>query len=367
MKTFISQIKPWIDKKELEQLTKVIESTYITENRFTKLFEDRIMEYTCAKHAVSMSNGTVALYCALKAMGIQNGDEVIVPDLTFIASSNAVLMAGGVPVFCDIDKKTLCIDVNKIESLITRKTKFIMPVHLYGNACEMDEIMAIAQNYELKVIEDAAQGMGVLYRGKHVGTIGDCGVLSFYGNKTITCGEGGVVLTNNEKIARSCYRLKNHGRDEKGVFKHEHIGFNFSFTEIQAAVGISQMNKLQEIIDRKRNIKLGYSFGLHKIEDISFPTVRFHVKSVDWFTSVFTSKREELKEYLTKRGIQTRDFFYPLHLQPCYNSLQFNANEFPNSEWAYQNGLSLPSSYDLTAEDQEYIIDTMVKFYDKSR
>ena len=214
----IVQIEPWIDKSELKQLKRVIKNTYVTEHELTKEFESMIKDLTKSKYVISMTNGTVALYCCLKALGIGENDEVIVPNLTFIASANAVIMANAHPVFCDIDEETFCIDPKKIEALITPSTKAIMPVHLYGQSADMEAIMQVAEKHNLKVIEDAAQGVGVTFNGKHTGTFGEMGILSFYGNKTITCGEGGVVLTNCKELRDKVYQLKNHGRLQKGTF-----------------------------------------------------------------------------------------------------------------------------------------------------
>ena len=201
-----------------------------------------------------MTNGTAALYCGLKALDLKEEDEIIVPNMTFIASSNAVIFARAKPVLCDIDPNRLCVSAEQIEKVITNKTKAIMPVHLYGRSCDMDPIMNLAKKYNLKIIEDAAQWVGVLYKGRHVGTFGEIGTLSFYANKTITCGEGGIVLTNDDNIKDHCYKMKNHGRSKKGTFIHESIGFNFAFTEMQAAIGISQLKKLNRIISKKEKI-----------------------------------------------------------------------------------------------------------------
>ena len=248
----ITQIQPWIDETEKFQLDRVIKSTFLTEAALTMEFEELTKSLTKSKYSISITNGTLALYCCLKALNIGHGDEVIIPNLTFIASANAVIMAGAKPVFCEVKEDTYCIDVEWAERLINSKTKAIMPVHLYGNSADMLKVLAFAKCYKLKIIEDAAQGVGVTFNNQHVGTFGDCGVLSYYGNKTITCGEGGMVLTNNKELAKTIYRLKNHGRDEKGTFIHEHIGFNFSFTEMQAAIGIAQMQKLPKIINMSK-------------------------------------------------------------------------------------------------------------------
>lgn len=358
---FIPQIEPWIDDNELKHLKRLVDNKYVVENILTKEFEDMVKKHTGSKHVISISNGTLALYTCLIALGIGKGDEVIVPNLTFIATANAVVMAGANPIFCDVDKESMQIDSNLIENCITNKTRAVIPVHLYGNSVDIYEIMDICKRNNLKLIEDAAQGVGVFYDEKHVGTFGDCGVLSYYGNKTITCGEGGIILTNDDEIAKKCYRLKNHGRDKKGVFIHEYIGFNFSFTEMQAAIGISQMEKLNRIIERKKKIHDKYVNDLNSIGDLKPQLFNDKVNPVHWFTSFLTNRKKELSEYLLSCNIQTRDFFYPLNLQPCYNIGR--NHDFINSISLYETGISLPSSYGLTNEQQDYIIDCIKKFY----
>lgn len=360
----IIQIQPWINYKENIELFKVIRSTFITEGNKTSEFEELTKKLTGSKHAVAYANGTVALYAALKTLNIGYGDEVIVPNLTFIATANAVIMAGAKPVFCDIDKDDLGISPEKIEKLISKKTKVIIPVHLYGNSCKIDKIIEIAKNHNLKVIEDAAQGVGVHYKGQHVGTFGDIGVLSYYGNKTITTAEGGMILTNIDDYKKSCYRLKNHGRDKKGVFKHDHIGFNFAFTDLQAAVGISQMKKLQKIIIKKRRIFEKYKSSFDKINQVEIFEIKNQKNPVYWFSSIYTKHKIDLQSHLKKNKIQTRDFFYPLNLQPCYKGLGLNTDDdFSNSIDIYNNSLSLPSSYILKNKEQNLTISSVKDFF----
>jgi len=256
----------------------------------------------------------------MKALGIGPGDEVIVPDMTFIATANAVIMAGAKPIFCDVYPDTFCIDVERAEGTISEHTKAIIPVHLYGQSADMVKIKILAHKYNLRIIEDAAQGIGVTFENRHVGTFGDLGVLSFYGNKTITCGEGGMVLTNDDELASKCYRLKNHGRDKKGIFVHEDIGYNFSFTEMQAAVGISQMKKLSKIISRKKVIHELYRRALANLDRLLPVHIDTRTEPVYWFTSFLSDDVDELSKYLLESDIQTRRFFYPLHLQPCYKN-----------------------------------------------
>ena len=363
----IIQIEPWIDESELTELKRVIDSTFVVEHNLTREFEDLTKSLTGASYAVAVTNGTMALYASLIALDIHPGDEVIVPNITFVATANAVIMAGAKPVLCEIKESSFMIDVNKAQRLVTKKTKAIIPVHLYGQAANMDEILNFAKKNSLKVLEDAAQGVGVKYKGKHVGTFGEIGILSYYGNKTITCGEGGMVLTNNKDLAEKVYKLKNHGRIAKGTFIHESIGYNFSFTEMQAAVGISQMKKLPQIIKKKKEIFDIYEKQLKGIEGFKIVSADKNVSPVFWFTSFLCNEAEGLADYLRKNGIQTRRFFYPLHLQPCYSDKRYIQNiddDFSISEKVYRKGISLPSSYHLTEQQQGIVISQIKKFYE---
>lgn len=357
---FIPQIEPWIDQAELDQLAEVIKSTFVTEHHKTEEFENLFKKYTGAKHAIAYSNGTMAIFAALHALGVGSGDEVIVPDLTFIATANAVILTGAKPIFCDIDSETLQITAELAEQKLTPQTKAIIPVHLYGNAVQMEELLQLAQQHNLHIIEDAAQGVGVRLNEKHVGTFGDLGILSFYGNKTMTTGEGGLILTDSEELAEECYAFKNHGRHKKGVFVHEKIGYNFSMSDLNAAIGIAQFKKLPKIIERKKEIFNSYKKLL--------PTQKFYeysenVDPVPWFTSIKTENPDELHEKLKQANIGTRRFFYPLHLQPCYEGKDYAEGEFPGTMNAYEHGLSLPSSITLTEEKElEYIASKIINY-----
>lgn len=360
---FIPQIQPWIDEQEWLEVRRVMESTYLTENRATEEFESGLRELTGASHVIAVCNGTAALYCILKALNIGDGDEVIVPDLTFIASSNSVIMAGARPVFAPIKMESLDFDFEKLPELITPKTKAIMPVHLYGRSSDMEALSQLANHNKLKIIEDAAQAIGVQFNGTHVGCFGEAGAISFYGNKTITCGEGGAILTNSDSIALTCRRLKNHGRSQRGTFIHEHIGFNFSMTEMQAAVGIAQLRKLNDIVARKEEIFTAYITGLSDIPQLkSFP-IDPRCKPVHWFTSFYAEDRNNLAAYLSSLGIQTRLFFCPLHMQPCYSGWPDQGIDYSSSQRAYEHGISLPSSYTLTDEELAHVIDSVRRFY----
>lgn len=361
MKQRVLQIEPWIDHRELDHLKEVIDSTFITENKKTEQFLEAIRGVTGAPYAIAMSNGTIALIAALIAEGIGPGDEVIVPDLTFIATSNAVILAGAKPVFCDVQRDTGCLCPTACEQLITPNTKAIMPVHLYGQAADMQAILQLAKEHDCCVIEDAAESFGVTIDGVHTGTIGDYGTFSFFANKTITCGEGGVVLTNTEARLKQLFRVKNHGRDRKGVFIHENIGFNFCFTDLQAAIGVAQLEKLDEILSSKRKTFAYYQQRLNDIDGFELMDVPENVYSNYWFCNALVEDPDALSNFLADEGIGTRRFFYPLHKQPCYQAEL--AQQCPNSQWLYDHGLSLPSAATITPEQREYVCDAIFKFF----
>ena len=364
--TRIVQIEPWIDQCELRELARVIESTFVIEHDLTREFENMTAQLTDAKHAIAVSNGTAALFICLRALGIGPGDEVIIPNLTFIATANAVILAGATPVLCEIREDTFCIDMERAEKLITRRTRAVMPVHLYGQSADMTAVVDFASRHKLKVVEDAAEGVGVRFNGKHVGTFGDMGILSYYGNKTVTCGEGGVVLTNDDRLAGEAYKLKNHGRAKKGTFIHESVGFNFAFTDLQAAIGISQMKKMPAIVRKKREIHDCYVQQLRGIQGFQPAQIDSRCEPVFWFTSFLCDDTEGLSAFLQQQNIQTRGFFYPLHRQPCYADRKYIKNilhDFRVSDAVYRRGISLPSSYSLTEAEQAFVIEQIQRFY----
>jgi perosamine synthetase len=363
----IPQIEPWIDGAELLELARAIESTFITEHELTREFEDMTRELTGAKHAIAVCNGTVALFVCLKSLGIGPGDEVIVPDLTFIASANAVILAGATPVLCEVSSDTLCINVARLERLLTERTRAVMPVHLYGQSADMTSVLRFAKKHRLAVIEDAAEAIGVRFAGRHVGTFGDMGIISYYGNKTVTCAEGGMILTNDDALARAAYRMKNHGRDQKGSFIHDNIGFNFSFTDIHAAIGISQMRKMPLAVARKQDIRQRYVAETADLDAFQPLPVDPRCDPVFWFSCFLCADPEQLGAFLNDQGIQTRRFFFPLHLQPCFadrRHIRIIDEDFSVSEHAYRRGICLPSSYSLTEEDQDHIIQQIRCFYE---
>jgi len=362
----IVQIEPWIDEQELDELRRVIASTFIVEHDLTREFENRTAAFVGCKHAIAVCNGTMALFVALKSIGIGPGDEVIVPNFTFIASANAVLLTGATPVLCEVKDDTFCLDIARAESLLNKRTKAIMPVHLYGQAVDMTAVMSFAERHNLRVIEDAAEAIGVRFQGQHAGTFGDIGILSYYGNKTMTCGEGGMILTNNDDLSKAAYRLKNYGRDQRGTFVHESIGFNFSFTDLQAAIGVAQMKKLPTMIQKKSAIRDRYVAELADCWQITPVHTDPRCDPVFWFTSFLCEDPSSLGAFLREREIQTRRFFYPLHMQPCYkdnSAVQGLDQDFSISEAIFRRGISLPSSCTLSSEEQSYVIEQIRVFY----
>ena len=354
----IPQIEPWLGKEEIKEVTESIRSQWISGGPKVKKFQEKIAKLFQVKHAIAVCNGTQALYVGLKTLGIGPGDEVIVPDFTFIASANAVVWTGGKPVFVDVDKKTFNIDPAKIEKAITKKTKAIMPVHIYGQAAKMPEICKIAKKHNVYVIEDAAQGVGVTYDGKPVGGFGEVGCLSFYADKTITTGEGGMVLTNDDKLAEKAIILLNQGRTGRGWYIHDYMGYNFRMTDLQAAIGLGQLKKLSTIIKRKKRNERLYRKYLADIPGIEFPYIDPRGFNVPFRIIILVENPQALLEFLEKNSIETNRSFYPLHLQPCYNVKR----NFPNSLFAYERILRLPSAVTLIEKEIKYVCEKIKEF-----
>lgn len=353
----IQQSEPWLGESEIRQLIDCIENNWITGGQKVREFENWIAGLCGVQRAVACANGTSALFLGLKALGIGRGDEVIVPDFTFIASANSVVLADAQPVFVDIDEKTLNIDPDRIEQAITDKTKAIMPVHLYGQSADMDRIMEIAGEYNLLIIEDNAQGIGVTWNGKPTGGFGNVGCLSFYADKALTTGEGGMILADNSELADTCIRLSHQGNLHKGSYVHESLGFNFRMTDLQAAVGLAQLDKLPEIIERRKRNEALYRELLSDV--VLLPEVDSRCFNVPFRIVILVDDPESLRCHLEKNGIEARRVFYPLHSQPCYQV----CGSFPNSEKAYRHGLALPSWTMLTEEQVRYICSVIREYY----
>ncbi len=345
--------EPFLGKKELNNVIKAIKSGWISsKGKFIPEFEKEFAKYCGVKYGVATSNGTVALHLALKAVGMDKGDEVIVPDLTFIATANAVTYCNAKPIFVDSHPDYWCIDPEKIEEKITKKTKAIIPVHLYGHPADMDSILDIAVEHNLYVIEDAAEAHGAEYNGKKVGSFGDISCFSFYGNKIITTGEGGMCLTDNEELSEKMNILRDQGMSKEKKYWHDVIGFNYKMTNLQAAVGVAQLKKLDEFVEKKREIAKLYNSLLKEVEGITLPPEKSWAKNVYWMYSIliednFNIGRDELMNKLEENEIETRPFFYPLHEMPPYKSNE----KFPIAEELSKRGINLPSSTKLNRQE----------------
>jgi len=352
--------EPEIGEEELSNVVEAVKSGWVSsKGKFIEEFENSFAKYIGIKHGVATSNGTVALHLALAALGIGPNDEVIVPDLTFAATINAVLYVGAKPVMVDVDPDYWCLSPDSVRKAVTPRTKAIMPVHLYGHTCDMDAIMEIAEQHGLYVIEDAAEAHGAEYKGKKVGSFGHIACFSFYGNKIITTGEGGMCLTNDGELAERMRTLRDHGMDPEKRYWHKVIGFNYRMTNLQAAIGVAQLSKIEKFIEKKRRIARLYAEELSSIEGITLHPEMPWAKCVYWLYSVLINEkktginRDKLAKKLQNYGIETRNFFYPLHVMPPY---QKYANlPYPASLSISRRGLSLPSSVKLSEEDINYI------------
>lgn len=327
-------------------------------------FEKEFAAYQDSKYALATSSCTGAIHIALMALGIKAGDEVIVPEITWIASVEPVLYIGAKPVFVDVLPDTWCIDPSKIELAITNKTKAIIPVHVYGNLCEMDEIMRIAKKHGLVVLEDAAEALGSEYKGRKAGSIGDAGVFSFHGTKTMTTGEGGIMVTNNDKVLNRAKILNDHGRDPKigKTFWMQEYGYKYKMSNIQAALGCAQLQRIKELTDKKREIFGWYKELLADLPCTLNPELP-GTKNTYWMpTAIFDESvkfdREALFAYMKERNIDSRPFFYPLSSLPMFDAKKDNIVSYE----IYERGINMPSHHELTKEDVSYVCNTIKNF-----
>ncbi len=356
MNEFIPISRPSITKLEIEYVNEAVTSGWVSSlGKFVDLFETGFAEFCGAEYAVSTCNGTAAIHLALQAYGIGAGDEVIVPDLSFIATANAVVHASATPVFADVDAETLCLSPESVQACITPQTKAIMPVHLYGHPAEMDKLMAIAVQNNLIVIEDAAEAHGSTFRGKKVGCLGHCGTFSFYGNKNMTTGEGGAIVTNDADFAKRCKMLRDHAMDHEKRYWHYELGFNYRLTNIQAALGYAQLQRADELLGRRTKIFERYHARLADIEGLSLNRTRSHCTNSYWIVcaeidGIDANRRELIMASLKQRNVDSRPYFYPMSDMPY-----FEVADTPVSHDVYQRGINLPTFFDLK-DDQIDIV-----------
>jgi perosamine synthetase len=349
--TMIPVFTPWLPESARRYVLDCVDSGWISSlGRYVPRFEEELARFCEARHAVATANGTVALHLALAVLGVGPGDEVLVPDLTFVATANAVHYTGATPVLVDVDPRTWGIDPDDARRKVTPRTRAIMPVHLYGRPVDLDPLLELAAEHGLEVVEDAAEAHGARYKGKRVGALGRVGAFSFYGNKIFTTGEGGALVTNDSRLAERAVFLRDHAMDPERRYYHPEIGFNYRMTNIQAALGCSQLENAGEILSRRRAITAAYDAGLAGIPGLAGPVAMPWEESVCWMYSVlvepaFGLDRDAVGAGLRARGVDSRPFFVPLHELPPYRS----GDPFPAAAALSRQGINLPSGTALSA------------------
>jgi len=355
---------PVIEDDDISMVVDVLKGGWLAHGPTVEEFERAFAHYVGVGRALAVSSGTVALELSLRALGVGVGDEVIVPSFTFIATANVVLSVGARPILCDIDLETYNIDPACVEEKISRRTRAIIPVHLYGHPADMDPIMRVARDHGVYVIEDAAQAHGALYKGLRYGSIGDLGAFSFYATKNMTTGEGGMVTTNSEELARRVDLMRNHGQESK--YLHIELGWNYRMTSIQAALGIAQLRKLERLNEARRRNAETLTKGIEKLGWLRPPKEKPWAKHVYHQYVVFLEddapiSRDRLVEYLREHGIEAAVHYpLPIHMQPLYRRLGYR-DCCPNSSIASQRVLSLPVHPKVSGDDITYMIEILSK------
>ncbi len=361
---FIPVNEPLLNGNEKKYLCECIDTGWISsEGPFVKEFEQKLSASVHRKYGVAVSNGTAALEVAVQALGIGEGDEVIMPTFTIISCAMAVTKAGAIPVLVDSDTHTWNMNAEEVEARITSKTKAIMVVHLYGLPVDMDKILALAKKYHLKVIEDAAEMHGQTYKGKPCGSFGDISTFSFYPNKHITTGEGGMVVTNDENLAERCRMLRNLCFKKDVRYVHDEISDNYRFTNLQAAVGLAQLERLETFVKRKRDMGRYYTEALKGVKGLQLPIVRTEdAENIYWVYGLLLDKdipadNRTVQRLLAEEGVGARTFFWCMHEQPVYQKQGLFQNEsYPNAEYLARKGFYIPSGLALTQEQMEHVV-----------
>jgi perosamine synthetase len=359
---FIPVAEPLLEGKELEYVTDCIKSGWVSSlGQYVRDFEDRFAQYCGVRYGVATFNGTVALHLLAATLDLGPGDEVIMPSLTYVATANGVRYTGATPVFVDSERQTWNIDPGAIVEAISPRTKAIMAVHLYGHPADMEPLRFIADKYSLLLLEDAAEAHGARYKGQRVGGLSDAAIFSFYGNKIITTGEGGIIVTNNQAWAERAFFLENQGRYSDNPYWHPEIAYNYRMTNIQAAIGLAQLERIEKMLAIRRRNAAHYNRLLAEVPGLSLPPEAEWAENVYWMYSVlvedeFGLERDELRARLRQAGIDSRPFFYPIHTLPMYNTGQ----SLPVAEELARRGLNLPSGATLRPEQIDYICDTLI-------
>lgn len=356
---------PWITQKEIDYVTDAVANAwYGNANMYNDRFEKAFAQYIGTKYAIALPSCTSAIHLSLAALGVGSGDEVIVPDLTWIASAAPVSYVGSTPVFADVDEKTWCISAEALEKLITPRTKAVIAVDIYGGMPDFDSILEVVRRHGLALIEDAAEALGSEYKGRKCGSFGDTGVFSFHGSKTLTTGEGGMLVTDDEEIYRRCLFLRDHGRNPGDVmFYNTEVAFKYKMSSMQAALGLAQLERVDELVDKKRQIFSWYEQELAGIDGISLNFELPGTKNSYWMATVVLDKKlaikkDQLMKLLAEKSIDSRPFFHPLSSIPAYERLEeskrareSNVNSYSISPY----GINLPCGLNIIAEQASYV------------
>ena len=363
MPDFVPVNEPLLDGNEKKYLAECIDTGWISsEGPFVQRFEEEYAARMGRKHGIAVTNGTVAIDAAVEALGIGPGEEVILPTFTIISCIQQIVRSGATPVLVDSDPMTWNMDVTQIESKITPRTKAIMVVHIFGLPVDIDPILELAKNYGLKIIEDAAQMIGQTYKGEPCGSFGDISTFSFYPNKHITTGEGGMILTDDDELAETCRSLRNLCFQPGKRFVHECMGWNLRMTNLQAAVGLAQLERLDEFVDKKRKIGSYYSEQLKGLSGVQLPLSKTkYAENIYWVYGIVLDgscglTAETVMKSLSDKGIGTRPFFYPMHQQPVLQGMGMTGTDrYPVSERLYLHGFYIPSGLSLVQEQQDKV------------
>lgn len=363
--------EPLLGKEEISKVLDCLKTNWISsQGKYLNQFEEKFAHYCGLKYGISTTSGTTALHLALAAMGVGPGDEVLMPTFTMAATAFAVLYCGAIPVFIDSDPETYNIDLDRVSSYLRNqekrgkvKVKIILPVHMYGHPVDMEPLLTMADRFSIEVIEDAAEAHGAEYRGKKCGSFGAFGCFSFYANKIITTGEGGMVVTNDPRLADKARRLKDLAHSPGRRFLHTELGYNYRMTNLQAALGVAQLKKIDSHIHKKRWMAQKYEKGLKNISGLRLPIEKPWAKSVYWMYGIlveeeFGLSRDQLMDQLKKKGIDTRSFFVPMHRQPAFTGRGRRVKKFgpyPVAEKLSEQGFYLPSGLTISSEQIEYI------------
>lgn len=364
---------PDIIEKDIEAVVGVMKTRFLSIGPKVVEFEKRMSSFAGTKYAVAVNSGTSALHLIIRGMGIKEGDKVLTTPFSFISSSNCILFEKATPLFVDIEDKTLNMDAEKTDELLEdlseeelKKVKAMVVVDAFGQPADWDRFKEIGKKYNLKLIEDSAEALGSEYKGKRAGSLGEVGVFAFYPNKQITTGEGGILVTNNEELARLARSMRNQGRGESGEWlDHERLGYNFRMDELSAALGCSQMQRIGEILDKREKVAGMYGEKLEEVEEVQVPYVASYVSRMSWFVHVIRLRgidRNKIIKYLNEQGVQCKPYFTPIHLQPFYKKMfGYKEGDFPVTEDVSSRTIALPFFSNLKEEQIDYVVAKLKK------